>query len=411
MAHDPLHAPLKPRSRWQQMRPRGIGFVHVAVTLVLAGLAALVVWAARTPPPAAEKVVVSRELPPAPARARRAPAPESGLADSSLADADLPPEEVARMGRERVGPDRAAKKKGGATIISVDRLPAGKAVPASGVLKLGKGGGFSAALAKDLVERSAFGPLPKVGRKGRKPWRVYARPVSPQALAPGRAKIAVIVAGLGGAPGRDKQIIADLPGEVTVALLPHAKALSQLARLARRRGHEFLLHLPMEPWGYPKINPGPHTLLADGDEKANRTRLLRLLGRTVGYAGVMTHAGQKLLQKGEALSPVLHELNRRGLMAVDAGLVANSLLQPLALVVGLPALRADVQITADMDGPTARSALKQAEELAAAQGRALVVVYPSKAVMSELEPWLATIMTEERFELLPATALLMLNRP
>ena len=51
----------------------------------------------------------------------------------------------------------------------------------------------------------------------------------------------------------------ELPGPLTMSFLPYAKDLREQARAARARGHELMLHLPMEPTG--RADPGPNALL------------------------------------------------------------------------------------------------------------------------------------------------------
>ena len=68
------------------------------------------------------------------------------------------------------------------------------------------------------------------------------------------------LAGLGLGPAATRAAI-QLPGEITLAFSSHARDLQQWIDLARAAGHEVLLDLPMEPIGYPAMDPGPQSLL------------------------------------------------------------------------------------------------------------------------------------------------------
>jgi len=228
-------------------------------------------------------------------------------------------------------------------------------------------------------------------------------------LRSNKPKLAIIIADLGLNAKLTRTAQSELPAEVSLAYAAVAKRLKAQMNDARRAGHEVFLQMPMEPWGYPQVNPGPDTLLADAPPKRNMERLHRLLARGVGYAGVMTYAGQKLLQKGEALSPILHELKRRGLLAVDDATVANSLLPSLGLVVGLPVLRADVRLPPNLPAPRIRAVLQQAADLARRNGQALLVVSASRETLRELQDWLAPTLAGNEILLVPATALARLQ--
>ncbi len=399
MAEDQLHEPLRPRRRLAALAGRRVGFAHVAITLLLALLAAALIWAWRASPPPAAPVVVSRELPPRPAM------PSTPRSAEIADERDRTAEREGASRRKDVASSASARVK----VIDVERLPdrvdgGARTVPESGVLHLG-GTRLVRAPQPDLVQKSPYGPLPKVGRAGREPWRVYARPVPRKVLASTLPRIAVVVALPAGAKALARATLEELPPQVSLALAAHDGAVARLTRRARGRGHEVLLQVPMEPWGYPAVNPGPDTLLASDDARANRARLLKHLARAQGYVGIMPLAGQKLLQKGEALSPVLHELKRRGLLALEPGVVANSLLRPLAMVIGLPVLRADVLITADMEPAQVRAALRAPHARARRTGGALVLVHPSRNVLTELVPWLTAVSLDDGLHLVPATAL------
>ncbi|MCB2076867.1 MAG: divergent polysaccharide deacetylase family protein, partial [Novosphingobium sp.] len=107
----------------------------------------------------------------------------------------------------------------------------------------------------DLIEQGRHGPLPKIAADGRKPVEVYARPAPD--LAPGQARIALIVNGLGISAAGTEDAIRRLPADVTLAFAPYGRDLRRLSRIARTDGHELLLQVPLEPYDYPDNDPGP----------------------------------------------------------------------------------------------------------------------------------------------------------
>ena len=412
MAQDPLHEPLKPRGWRERLRLRPSPAL-VAFAVVLVALASLGVWAWMQPPPKPQVAVAERELPPQPMK----PAPAPQAAD--LATEPLPPtpgpEEPGRM-KGRKAQDGLTGGKPRPKILDVSKLPdepyeEGGAEAGKVVIDMpGAVAALPKAPARDLVERTPLGPLPKVGRKGRVPWKVYARPVPRAVLRSSRPKVAVLVVDLGLRAGITDEAIRKLPPEVSLAFAPKGGKVRRLGLLARRHGHEFFLQVPMEPWGYPRVNPGPDTLLSGAGAAQNRQRLHRVMARAVGYVGLVSYAGQKFLQAGEALPPVLHELKRRGLMMVDDGTAVRSLLPELGLVVQLPVLRADVRLPPGLKEPEVRAMLLSARDLAAERGQALVVISASETNLNLLRDWLAGLTIDEQGPVLvPVTALARLR--
>src|SRR5262249_50700868 len=110
------------------------------------------------------------------------------------------------------------------------------------------------------------------------PWRASPAPPAPAASAPVMPKSRelpppVPSSGLAGAP-RIAVIVDDLGARrdvfdglreirrpLTVAVLPGLPLSEWTAREATQSGMEVLLDLPMEPYRYPEVDPGPGALL------------------------------------------------------------------------------------------------------------------------------------------------------
>jgi uncharacterized protein len=336
----------------------------LAATVVLlaaltAGIGAWLQWTARPepalslviplPPASAAKPSTSAALPPPAAPALPAPAP-SGASQPTPAPASAePPQQVA------LPPAPATKPQVSAPAKVEPLFPAPD--PA-------------------LVERSAIGPLPTVGPDGRKPWQVYARPFD---RSDRRPRIAVLVTGLGLSGAATEAAINDLPGGVTLGFNPYAPQINDWIERARAAGHEVLLSLAMEPSDYPRVDPGPHTLLVSLNRQQNLERLQWVLSRVTGYVGVVTSAGSRFTTSQGDLLPVLDEIKRRGLMFVDSRATDRSVAGSLAKSIGLPRAVSDVALDQQQVSRDAiDQRLQQLEAQARQSGTALGLgeVYP-----------------------------------
>jgi polysaccharide deacetylase 2 family uncharacterized protein YibQ len=264
-------------------------------------------------------------------------------------------------------------------------------VPAATKLDLqlaARGPPLPAAPDEALVNRTDIGPLPVVGRDGRKPWRVYARPFDP---ADARPRVAIVVAGLGLSSGVTEAAIQSLPSGVTLAFAPYSAKLGEWMRSAREAGHEVLLNLPMEPLDFPIVDPGPKALLTSLTIEENQERLLWTLSRGVGYVGVADFMGSRFNMSREHLKPVLEALHSRGLLYVDSRSAPRSLSPGLAAEVGLPATIGSETI----DEPAARDAidarLAALERAARNDGRAVGMGSPYPVTIERLAAWLSGI--------------------
>jgi len=234
-----------------------------------------------------------------------------------------------------------------------------------------------------VAENSPLGPLPRVGRDGLRPMDVYARPfVTSTALRADAPKIALIVGGVGLNPQGTAAALA-LPEAVTLAFPPYASDLAASAARARARGHETLLQAPMEPFDYPRNDPGPHTLVVDkaGGDPGD---LHWLMSRFSGYAGVINYLGGRYMADDAALGATLAEIERRGLYFIDDGEARQSRVAAIAPALSLPHAIVDVSIDARATPQSIDAALTQLELRAREKGAALGFVNAAPMALAQV---------------------------
>jgi uncharacterized protein len=172
----------------------------------------------------------------------------------------------------------------------------------------------------DLIEETPQGRLPKRAKDGRRPLNVYARPWS----GTRGARVAIIIGGMGVSQTTTQSAIEKLPPEVTLGFAPQGNSLSRWAQSARRKGHEILLQIPMEPFDYPRVDPGRGTLIVDAKREANIKVLHESMGRLTNYTGVVNYLGARFTAEPAALDPVMADISERGLLYLDDGTSGRS---------------------------------------------------------------------------------------
>lgn len=224
---------------------------------------------------------------------------------------------------------------------------------------------LAAAPVADLVETSDYGPLPRIAADGTRPLDAYARPPG---ATNGTARIAIVIGGVGIDAEGSSQAIA-LPGPVTLALAPYGTDLKTTVTDARGAGHELLLQVPLEPYNYPRTDPGPRTLTVDAATTENIDRLHWLMSRFTNYVGVVNYMGARFTGEADAMTPVLAEIGHRGLLYLDDGSSARS--QAVALAGTTPVLRSDVVLDADLTPDAIDKRLDQLRAIARQRGYAI----------------------------------------
>jgi polysaccharide deacetylase 2 family uncharacterized protein YibQ len=217
--------------------------------------------------------------------------------------------------------------------------------------------------------------------------------------------VAIVLGGLGLNAELTKRAVMGLPGVITLAYAPYGKHLQRQINRARRAGHEVMLQLPMEPWGYPAVNPGPETLLVSAKPGENLASLHWLMSRAARYVGFVNYAGKRFLTSGEALAPVLHEVKKRGLIFLDNGTASQSLLPSLAQVIGLPAFQAAYKLDESTEEIAIRNQLHRLVARAREKGYAIGVASVFPVTLRVLDQWLAGREGREQVVIVPVSAL------
>lgn len=227
-------------------------------------------------------------------------------------------------------------------------------------------------------------------------------PVPPQGTAPARPTwlvnavetghlgkgpmIAIVIDDAGVVQGRTKRA-SELPAPLTIAFIPYSNNLGKQTRYARSRGHELLLHIPMEP-GSPDIDPGHNALLTSLSQDEIMRRFRWALDRFDGIVGVNNHMGSKFMARGDLVQPVLEEINARGLLFLDSRTDHKSTGTRLARDMGMPHATRNVFIDNDLDADKIKAQLAEVERIARRRGHAIAIGHPHDVTTETLAEWI-----------------------
>ncbi|MBB3999903.1 divergent polysaccharide deacetylase family protein [Aureimonas pseudogalii] len=327
----------------------------------------------------------------------RQAAPVEALAPSRVAAAEGPGPQIVRM-----------EESGGVTITGGDGVPRvdGTTNPYTGSIRVLEPGSLRQPQAfahlpdQALIEPSDEGPLPIRSGDGRRPLDVYAG-TSNGTLG---TRIAIVVGGLGISQTGTQQAVERLPAGVTLGFAASGNSLDRWMQTARRNGHELLLQAPLEPFGYPDVSPGEHTLTV-ADAAARRFEALDWsLGRLTNYVGVMNYMGARFNAETKALEPFLGELNRRGLLYLDDGTSARSQARDVATAGGTPFASADLVLDDDRNPQAIARQLDALERVARARGTAVGVASAFDVTVAAIAAW-ADGAAARGIEIVPVSAL------
>ena len=147
--------------------------------------------------------------------------------------------------------------------------------------------------------------------------RAAAVPERPREAVPGLPRVAIVIDDLGNDLAPAERIAGWKP-PVAGAVLPDLRWSAASAEALTRGGKEVLLHLPMEPEGYPRVRPGPGLVLrAQSDAEIERL-VEEDLATVPGAVGVNNHMGSAATADPRVMRAVARVLARRGLFFIDS---------------------------------------------------------------------------------------------
>jgi polysaccharide deacetylase 2 family uncharacterized protein YibQ len=202
----------------------------------------------------------------------------------------------------------------------------------------------------------------------------------------GRPLIAVVLDDVGVARSH-AELAIDLPGVITLSFMTYADGVADMAARARAKGHELMLHVPMEPLGH-EIDAGPNVLTVGASEGELLKRLSWGLDRFPGYIGINNHMGSRFTQDERGMQVVLAELKRRNLLFLDSRTIGNTVGDKLATRMGVPHVMRDVFLDNEMDEAAVIKQLMQAERVAANKGQAIAIGHPHPATIAAIRAWM-----------------------
>ncbi len=204
---------------------------------------------------------------------------------------------------------------------------------------------------------------------------------------PGTGRLVVIIDDIGGSLEYAKNL-ARLDYPVIFSILPHMPATKAIVDFARKNDIETMLHLPMEPLGYPEgIDPGPGALFVNMDPDEIRRRVKDNLQQVPGAIGANNHMGSRFTQDTQGMEIVFDELKSNHLFFLDSLTTPASVAEKLAHEKELDFLKRHIFLDNVQDKHAILFQLSKAENLAIKNGTAIAIGHPYPETIKALRRW------------------------
>lgn len=219
-------------------------------------------------------------------------------------------------------------------------------------------------------------------------------------------KVAIIIDDIGYDKSIAKKFIS-LDTVLTFSVLPNSRFQKEIIKAARKKNFEIMLHLPMEPFEYPRVNPGPGALLTSMSPDRLIIQLNKNLDVLPFIKGVNNHMGSKMTTISTQMYQIFTILKKRDLFFIDSRTTSKSICKPSARLLQIPFAQRDVFLDNFQVHDAIRRQIKHLAHIAAAKGEAIGIGHPHRATYEVLRKELPALKKKVNF--VPASALVHIN--
>lgn len=251
-------------------------------------------------------------------------------------------------------------------------------------------------------ERKATRPTPIESTSPEGKAKAEPEKVEPKVELP---RMAIVIDDFGyAAPELVRRLCAQ-PIPFSAAVLPFQDYTQQSAQILHEARKEIMLHLPMEPLGYPGPgkDPGPEAVMYDLSETEVRARVRKALLGVPWRKGVNNHMGSRITPDKKRMTWILQEIKRAGCFFVDSRTEKESVAFDVAVSLQIPSVQRKVFLDDDKSFEEIAKQWQRALAIAQKEGQVLVIGHIYPETVEALEKLVPRSHGEVRF--VPASEL------
>jgi len=216
-------------------------------------------------------------------------------------------------------------------------------------------------------------------------------------------KVAILMDDLGISKQTAYEVF-NLNSAITIAILPQRKYSAWIAEEANRRGHDIILHIPMEATRPMKLGKGGLQLGMTDKEIADT--IINNINSVPYIKGASNHMGSAFTQDKRGMSLLIAELKKRRLFFLDSITSSKSIAYNLAKSNNLQALHRDVFLDDTDDPVEIEKQWQRLLKIAARKGYAIAQGHPRRNTLDFLQN---ALKNNDQVIVVPVTELLRVN--
>ncbi|MBO1624270.1 divergent polysaccharide deacetylase family protein [Bacillus arachidis] len=148
-------------------------------------------------------------------------------------------------------------------------------------------------------------------------------------------KVAIVIDDFGNNMKGTERMLS-LPIPLTVAVMPFLPSSKQDAVAAHQKGHEVIIHMPMEPIKGKKEWLGPNAITTNLSDREIENRIEQAIKEIPHAIGMNNHMGSKVTADERIMRIILSVCKKHGLFYLDSKTNPNSVVPKIGKELGVP---------------------------------------------------------------------------
>nr|WP_275406884.1 divergent polysaccharide deacetylase family protein [Desulfovibrio sp. JC010] len=183
--------------------------------------------------------------------------------------------------------------------------------------------------------------------------------------------------------------LAALDAKITFSIWPNSSHVKKTIAIAKKSGNEIMVHLPMEPKGYPKVNPGKDALLMKMDADSISRITLAAIAKVPGATGLNNHMGSRFTEFYTGMGVVMTQLHKKHLFFLDSRTTPKSAGRKAASKAGVTFYERNIFLDNVKDVRAIKYQLSKTAKIARKRGQAIAIGHPNHETLKAIRQWVA----------------------
>lgn len=198
-----------------------------------------------------------------------------------------------------------------------------------------------------------------------------------------KGSLAIVVDDMGSSM-KEVQELAAINLPLTFAIIPGLPKAKAVAEYAHAKGRDVIIHIPMEPQGYPAQRVETNALLMSSSAQEIEGRIKDFIREIPFVSGANNHMGSRFTESEVQMKPVIATLKENGLFFIDSRTSPKSVGQKIAAGMGIRTASRNVFLDNEQSVEAIKRELVAAARMAGKKGGAIAICHPHPVTIQAL---------------------------